>query len=264
MNLDLSHKKAFICGSSQGIGKAVAEEIALLGANITLIARNEPRLKTVQEVLDTSKGQTHDYIVVDFSNPQQVKEKVVQYCQAHSLQEAHILVNNTGGPAGGPIFDADTDEFRQAYEMHLLVNHLLVQTLVPLMKQAQYGRIINIISTSVKEPIEGLGVSNTTRWAVASWAKTLSVELAPFGITVNNLLPGFTKTARLDSLMESRAIKSGKSLEEIEKSFMNSVPAGRFGQPEEQGAAVAFLASPAAAYITGINLTVDGGRTKSL
>lgn len=264
MNLDLTGKKAFVCGSTQGIGRAAAIEIALLGANVTLIARNEPRLRTVQEILDTSKGQAHDYIIADFGEPQALQDKLLQYCQSHKLYEAHILINNTGGPAGGPIYEADIDEFKQAYEKHLVCNHLLVQTLVPLMKKAQYGRIVNVISTSVKEPIMGLGVSNTTRWAVASWAKTLSVELAPHQITVNNVLPGFTKTARLDSLIEKRALQSGKSIEEVETAMMNSVPSQRFGKAEEVGTAIAFLTTPSAAYINGTNITVDGGRTKSL
>ena len=264
MNLDLTGKKAFVCGSSQGIGRAAAIELALLGANITLIARNEPRLKTVQEILDTSKGQNHDFILADFTDPENLQNQLVQYGQQHNLHEAHILINNTGGPPGGKIIDANPDEFKQAYSNHLICNHLLVQALTPLMKQANYGRIINVISTSVKEPIPGLGVSNTTRWAVASWAKTLSGELGQFGITVNNVLPGFTKTARLESIMEHRASKSGKSSEEIEQQFLQTVPAGRFGDAEEVGAAIAFLASPAAGYINGVNLTVDGGRTKSL
>lgn len=264
MNLDLKGKKAFVCGSTQGIGRAAAIEIALLGADVTLIARNEPRLKTVQEVLDVSQGQSHDYIIADFSEPEQLQERLVSYCQMQKLHEAHILINNTGGPAGGPIYEADIDEFRQAYDKHLICNHLLVQTLVPLMKQAQYGRIVNVISTSVKEPIQGLGVSNTTRWAVASWAKTMSVELAPHQITMNNVLPGFTKTARLDSLIEKSALQTGRSIEEVEKAMIDSVPSKRFGTAEEVGAAIAFLTTPVAAYINGTNMIVDGGRTRSL
>lgn len=264
MNLNLKEKIAFICGSTQGIGKSAALEIALLGANVVLIGRNEPRLKTAFELLDTSQGQKHAYLIADFNDPENLQRTVLAYCQQQNFHEAHILVNNTGGPPGGPIFDADIEEFKQAYSNHLICNHLLVQTLVPLMKQAQYGRIINIISTSVKEPIDGLGVSNTTRWAVASWAKTLANELGQFGITVNNVLPGFTKTARLDSLIEGRALKAGKSVAEMEQEMMSSIPARRFGKAEELGAAIAFLASPAASYINGINLVVDGGRTKSL
>ena len=264
MNLDLTGKKALVAGSTQGIGKAAAMELALLGANVTLVARNEPRLKTVQELLDTSKGQVHDYIIADFAEPEILQKKILLYCQEKRLSEFHILVNNTGGPQGGNIYDASIEEFKQAYSQHLICNHLLVQILVPLMKQAGYGRIINVISTSVKEPIDGLGVSNTTRWAVASWAKTLAGELGQYGITVNNVLPGFTKTARLDSIINSQSAKSGKDADVIEKSMLSTVPARRFASADEIGAAVAFLASPAASYINGINLPVDGGRTKSL
>lgn len=264
MNLDLSGKKALVCGSTQGIGKAAAIELAALGANITLVARNEPRLKTVQEMLDTSKGQVHDYVIADFAEPESLQNAVLSYCQNHKLSEWHILVNNTGGPPAGAVFDAEIEEFKQAFSNHLICNHLLVRTLAPLMKNAQYGRIINVISTSVKEPIPGLGVSNTTRWAVASWAKTLSVELAPFGITVNNVLPGYTKTARLDTLFQNNALKAGKTVEQIEQDVLSTIPAKRFGTAEEIGSAIAFLATPAAAYINGVNLVVDGGRTKSM
>ena len=159
---------------------------------------------------------------------------------------------------------ASTDEFLQAFNSHLIVNHILVQAIVPLMKKENWGRIVNIISTSVKQPIPDLGVSNTTRGAVASWAKTLAGELGPFGITVNNVLPGFTKTSRYDSIIETRSSASGKEASEIEEGIIATIPARRIGQPEEFGAAVAFLCSPAAAYINGINLPVDGGRLGTL
>ncbi|NJO01630.1 MAG: SDR family oxidoreductase [Bacteroidia bacterium] len=253
-----------MCGSTQGIGRAAAMEIAQLGANVTLIARNEPRLKTVQEVLDTSQGQAHDYIIADFNEPYLLREKVLRYCQNHKLMEAHILVNNTGGPAAGPIYNAEVEEFKQAYDQHLISNHLLVQTLVPLMKNAAYGRIINVISTSVKEPLDNLGVSNTTRWAVAAWAKTLAGELGPYQITVNNVLPGYTRTARLEGLIEKQVTTTGRAVEDVEKTLIKNIPLGRFAQAEEIGAAIAFLSSPAASYINGVNLVVDGGRTHSL
>ena len=188
MDLNLRAKQALVCGSTQGIGKATALELALLGASVTLIARNEDKLQQVLTELDTSQGQQHDYLVADFSQPESLAEKIQAYV-AHKTA-VHILVNNTGGPAGGPILEASPEAFRQAFANHLICNHLLAQAVVPLMQAARYGRIINIISTSVKQPIPGLGVSNTTRGAVANWAKTLSYELASFGITVNNVLPG--------------------------------------------------------------------------
>ncbi len=261
MLISLSNKHALVGGSSAGIGQAVAMELAALGADVTLIARTESALKETVEQLDTSQGQTHRYLVADFSDSQAL---LAQVSALLAQQPVHILVNNTGGPPGGPILNARPEEFLQAYHNHLICNHLLAQAVLPGMKAAGYGRIINIISTSVKEPIENLGVSNTTRWAVAAWAKTLSGEVGPFGITVNNVLPGFTRTARLFDLIAKRAAAAGVSVDDMEESFRRQVPLGRFAEPAEVAAAVAFLASPAAAYINGINLPVDGGRTKSL
>lgn len=262
MNLDLTHKNAIVCGSTQGLGKASAVELALLGANITLVTRNETSLQNTLLDLDTSKGQQHQYFVADFAKPDELKAALEAYLAQNPT--VHILVNNTGGPAGGAILDAKLEEFTQAFSNHLLCNHILVQACVPSMKANGFGRIINIISTSVKQPINGLGVSNTTRGAVASWAKTLANELGAFGITVNNVLPGYTKTARLDFVVNARAKMAETSTEQMEKIFQSDIPAGRFGEAEEFGAAVAFLCSPAAAYINGVNLPVDGGRLSCL
>jgi len=261
MNLDLSGKRAVVCGSTQGIGKASAIELALLGAAITLVARNEESLKSTLEELPTGAGQQHHYLVADFNFPDQLEEKLGEYTKTTKSQ---ILVNNTGGPPAGLAIDATPDEFMKALTSHLICNHILVQALVPAMKEAHYGRIVNVISTSVKIPIRGLGVSNTTRGAVANWAKTLSVELGPFGISVNNVLPGTTMTGRLDALIRSKSEKSGRTYEEVKNEMIAEVPAGRISEPSEVAAAVAFLASPAAGYINGINVPVDGGRTGSL
>ncbi len=258
MNLDLTGKTAIVCGSTQGLGYASAMELAELGATVVLMARNEDKLRTVLERLDQQKGQQHQYLVADFADSDTVAAAITGFVQAGHTAE--ILVNNTGGPAGGPALTANTAAFTAAFGSHLLCNHILVQALVPGMQAAGYGRIVNIISTSVKQPIPGLGVSNTIRGAVASWAKTLATELGPYGITVNNVLPGFTKTARYDSLMQGRAGSEGKSIDEVEAEVAATIPARRVGLPEEFGAAVAFLCSPAAAYINGINLPVDGGR----
>ncbi len=260
MNLDLTGKHALVCGSTQGIGKAAAIELAEMGASITLVARNEERLKsTIAEL--PGKGK-HDYIIADFSNPQNLRAAVEKYLREGN--SIHILVNNTGGPPGGAITEAKTEEFVDAFSNHLLCNHILVQSVLPGMKAAKFGRIINIISTSVKAPLKGLGVSNTIRAAVANWAKTLSMEVGSFGITVNNVLPGATATKRLDSILENKSKKTGITKEAAEKEMLHEIPAGRFAGPEEVGAAVAFLASPAAGYINGINLPVDGGRTGNL
>jgi 3-oxoacyl-[acyl-carrier protein] reductase len=260
MNLNLKNKNALICGSTAGIGKASAMELADLGVNITLIARNEDKLKKVLSELPTNQGQNHNYMVADFSDPNSLKETLSN----NSSRNYHILLNNTGGPKGGPIFNADLSEFTDTFSQHLLCNHLLVQAVVSGMKENGYGRIINIISTSVKQPIEGLGVSNTIRGAVANWSKTLASELGPFGITVNNVLPGATATERLDQIMINVGKKIGKSPKEASEVMRSIVPAKRFAQPEEIAYAVVFLASEAAGYINGINLPVDGGRTKSL
>lgn len=261
MNLDLRGKRAVVGGSTQGIGKASAIELAHLGATVTLLSRNEESLMSVLRELPTPANQTHDYLVADFNDPDQLKSVIQKFAKTNAV---HILVNNTGGPPAGPAIDASPEDFIKAFTSHLICNQILVQAVVGGMKQAAFGRIINIISTSVKVPLKGLGVSNTTRGAVANWAKTLSVELAPFGITVNNVLPGTTMTGRLDSLIKSKAEKSGKTYEEIKNEMITEVPAGRISEPHEVAAAVAFLASPAAGYINGINVPVDGGRTGSL
>jgi len=262
MNLNLENKTAFVCGSTQGIGKATAIELSALGAQVILIARHEEKLKQTLSELITPKGQKHGYICVDFSHPQMLKEKVEAWIKENGT--VHILINNTGGPPSGKAIDASLDEFVQAFTNHLLCNQVLAQAVTPGMKEAGYGRIINIISTSVKQPIPGLGVSNTVRGAVANWSKTLSAELAPFGITVNNVLPGATETSRLQTIIEKRAEKNGVNKEAVKTEMQHEIPAKRFAAAEEIAAAAAFLATPAAGYITGINLPVDGGRTACL
>lgn len=261
MDIGLVGKNALVCGSSMGIGKASAVVLSRLGANVTLVARSEDKLKAVLEELDTSQEQNHSYMVADFSDLDGLKEKIENLVAQKTI---HILINNTGGPPGGPIVDAKAEAFLDAYGKHLLCNHLLATTVLPGMANDAYGRIINIISTSVKSPIPGLGVSNTTRGAVASWAKTLANEVGEKGITVNNVLPGFTATGRLDKIVDSRSAKSGKSKDETRDAMMSLVPMKRFGDPMEVANAVGFLASPAASYITGISVPVDGGRTKCL
>ena len=262
MNLNLQGKKALVCGSSRGIGKAIALELAQLGADVILTARTEELLKQNLAKLDNSSGQKHSYRVTDFSDPDGLKLEVEKLL--NELGAIHILINNTGGPKPGLAIDAGTNEFTEAFKRHLVCSQTLAQALVPGMKAAQYGRIINIISTSVKQPIPGLGVSNTIRGAVANWAKTLAGELASFGITVNNVLPGFTETERLEAIIATKAESDGISEVETAVRMRNYAPAKRFGKPEEVAAAAAFLASPAAAYINGINLPVDGGRTHCL
>lgn len=260
MNLDLTGRNALVCGSTQGIGKASAVELARMGARVTLLARDETRLKLVlEEIGGASAG--HSYLVADFAQPNLVREVIQDFCRRNTV---HILVNNTGGPPPGPAIEAEDAEFLAAFSQHLICNQILCRGVVPGMKDAGFGRIINIISTSVKIPIRGLGVSNTVRGAVANWAKTLSVEVAPFGITVNNVLPGATMTGRLKQIIERNAEKRGITYQEAQQEMVREIPAGRISEPHEVAAAVAFLASPAASYINGINIPVDGGRTGAL
>lgn len=263
INLKLIQKNALVCGSTKGIGKATAILLAQLGANVTLMARNEASLKMVLSELPTLQSQTHQYIVADFSEHTNVAHRISEFVEK-AKSNFHILINNTGGPAAGKIQGAKSVSFLEAFNAHLLCNHVLCEALLPGMKKEGYGRIINVISTSVKQPIPGLGVSNTIRGAVASWSKTLAGELGEFGITVNNVLPGATETERLQSILQSKAEKQGKTIECIKEEMLSEIPLHRFAQAEEIAYAIAFLASPAAAYISGINLPIDGGRTQCL
>lgn len=262
MNLNLTGKNAFVGGGSKGIGLASAIELALLGANVTLAARSEEDLKVAVNSLDTSKGQKHDFLVADYSNLTELQIKIEKLIQDKGAIQ--IVVNNTGGPAGGPIKDASAAEFINAFNNHLLANHLLVQAFAPGMQKSNYGRVINIISTSVKIPLNGLGVSNTIRGAVASWAKTMANELGAFGITVNNVLPGATATERLESIIKNKAEKTAKEESIVSDQMKRVIPMNRFAEPNEIGAFVAFLASPAASYVNGTSTPVDGGRTGSI
>jgi 3-oxoacyl-[acyl-carrier protein] reductase len=262
MDLNLKGKKALVCGSTQGIGKAAAIELAKLGADVVLLARNEQSLKLTVSELPHNGSQHHDYICADYSDQKHLRE-AVEACLKKS-GPVNILVNNTGGPPAGPIALAKPEEFLAAFNNHLVCNHILVQACLESMKQSGYGRIINIISTSVKLPLPNLGVSNTVRAAVGNWAKTMANELGKFGITVNNVLPGATLTQRLSGIIENRSTRTHVEKGEIEKEMMSEIPMGRFAEASEVANAVAFLASPAASYINGINLPVDGGRTGNL
>ncbi|MET0394292.1 MAG: SDR family oxidoreductase [Chitinophagaceae bacterium] len=261
MNLSLEGKYVVVCGSTQGIGLAIAQELALLGAHCTLMARNGDALQKAIQHLDTTLRQQHDYIVADFSKPEEVKKAIA----AHVADKpVHVLINNTGGPAAGPVTEATEEAFLAAFNQHLVCNHILATAVIPSMKKEQYGRIVNIISTSVKIPLKNLGVSNTIRGAVASWAKTMANELGQFNITVNNVLPGSTATRRLTSLIENTAKKGNMPVDVVEKNMQEEIPMKRFGDALEIAAVAAFLASPAASYVNGVSIPVDGGRTGSL
>jgi 3-oxoacyl-[acyl-carrier protein] reductase len=255
----LHGRRALVCGSTQGIGRAAAVELASRGATITLFARDERALETVRGELP---GRGHTFLVADFGDNEAVGAAAA--AEVRDRGAFHVLVNNTAGPPGGPIVDAAPEAFLSTFRAHLVNNHVLAQTVIPGMKSAGYGRIVNIVSTSVREPIPGLGVSNTVRASVAGWAKTLAGEVARFGITVNNVLPGYTKTGRLDTVIAARAQATGRTTEETAREMLAQVPAGRFGESWEIAAAIGFLASPAGGYVTGVSLPVDGGRIAAL
>jgi 3-oxoacyl-[acyl-carrier protein] reductase len=259
LNLDLTGKTSLVCGASQGIGEATARIFAALGANVILLARTESKLREIAKSLP--HPERHQVVAVDVHDRKTLENKLNAIASKNPIE---ILVCNSGGPKSGPITDATESQFLEAFENHILANQLLVRVCLPGMKARGYGRIINIISTSVKVPLANLGVSNTIRAAVASWAKTLSNEIAQTGITVNNVLPGYTLTPRLEALIQAAAQKTNSSVEVVSEQWRKSVPMGRFAKSEEVANAIAFFASPAASYITGTSLAVDGGRTGAL
>ena len=258
----MKNKKALVCGSSKGIGATTAIELSKLGTSVVLLSRNENALKKVFNKLDVKQDQKHDYLIADFDNPEVLSNKIKGYLKNNSSVD--ILINNSGGPKPGSIIDAKSKDFIDAFNRHLICNHILVQELIPGMIKSNYGRIINITSTSVKEPIKGLGVSNTIRGAVANWAKTLSFELGEYGITVNNILPGFTDTERLKEVFLNKSKMNNEDIESVIMDAYSQIPMGRFANPKETAKAICFLASEDASYINGINLPVDGGRLSTL
>jgi len=262
MNLNLKNYRALVCGGSQGLGLASAKELAILGAEIILLSRSEEKLKLAAAELETTDGQSHSYISCDMSDTAKLQSVICQ--ELTSNGDIHIFINNTGGPPGGKIQDANSAELSNAFASHIVAGHTIAKELIPGMTTAGYGRIINIVSTSVRQPIPGLGVSNTIRGSMASWSKTLSGELAHLGITVNNVLPGTTNTQRLTDILTKKAESLNLSLEEMTALMLKEVPMNRIAEPEEIAGAVAFLASPAASFITGVSLPVDGGKIKSI
>jgi len=259
--INLQNRNALVCGASKGIGKACAIRLAQAGASVCILSRNAVLLEELLHQLPRTQNQNHQVLIANMEDPNDLDKKMHHLVLNHPI---HILINNTGGPAAGQAHLAKVEEFELAFKQHLIANHIITSHAIQGMKDANYGRIINIISTSVKQPIDNLGVSNTIRGAVANWAKTLANELAAFHITVNNILPGATRTERLESIIQKEQLLHHKTQQEIEQLLLAAIPMKRFAEPEEIANAVAFLASPLAAYITGINVPVDGGRTKSL
>jgi len=257
--LDLKGKRALVCGASQGIGEAICFELSSRGCEVFALARNKEKLEKLTTNLP-NKG--HKIIAIDVAHREKLKVEVSNLLR--DVGPIEILICNTGGPKAGAITDASDEQFLEAFQNHVLVNSLLANLLLPGMKAARYGRIINIISTSVKIPIPNLGVSNTIRAAVGSWAKTLSLEVGEFGVTVNNVLPGFTKTPRLEALIKVAATREQKSEAQIIENWKATIPLRRFAEANEIANVVGFLASAKASYVSGVSVPVDGGRTGSL
>ena len=256
----LAGRHALVCGASQGIGRATAAAIGSLGANLTILARSSDALNALREELSSTVDGDIHVLVADLDQREELQSRVSDHIANHG--PVHILINNTGGPPGGPLLQADEGALLTAFGRHVLSAHLLTKTLLPGMQAAGYGRIINVLSTSVREPIPNLGVSNIIRAAMANWAKTLSREL-PAGVTINNILPGYTDTTRLSQLGQGVAQRTGQTTQQVHENWVSQIPEGRLGTPEELAGAIAFLASPAASYIRGVSLPVDGGRLRS-
>lgn len=261
MDLNLSGKHALVCGASEGIGRATAHELAALGARVTLLARREDALRAAVSALPDNGAQAHGHLVADVADAEALRAGVAALAASAPV---HILVNNTGGPPGGPAHAAGIEAYLDAFRKHLVANQVLLQAVLPGMRATRWGRIVNVISTSVYEPIPNLGVSNTIRGAVAGWAKTLSRELGGDGITVNNVLPGYTRTQRLDQILADRSAATGKPVDEVARGMLASVPVGRFAEAAEVAGVIAFLCTPAAAYVDGQSIAVDGGRMQSI
>jgi 3-oxoacyl-[acyl-carrier protein] reductase len=260
MDLSLEGKWALIGGASQGIGRAASIALANAGARVILMSRRSEILEQVRQSLP--QPSQHRTLALDLERLEDISSSLGRLVA--DVGQVHVWVNNTGGPKAGPLSEASPDEMERAFRGHVLSSQVILRTLLPGMKAAKYGRIINVLSTSVKIPIANLGVSNTIRAAMANWSKTLSQELGPFGITVNNILPGYTETPRLESLAAGAASKASKSEDEVRAEWAAQIPLRRLADPRETADAIAFLASPAAGYISGVNLPVDGGRTGAL
>ena len=259
MKLSFENKHAIVCGGTDGIGKSTAELLAASGCEVTLVARNQKKLEMVKSSLPLNHGQNHQVVCADFNEPNELKERINAYINSLG-KVVDILINNSGGPHGGPLIEADEDEFRIAFERLLICNQVMAKAVFPGMKKKGSGRIINIISTSVNQVIPGLGVSNTIRGSVAQWGKTLALELGQYGICVNNVLPGYTATARLEELAKGKAEKLGISLNEVYDQWEKNTSLKRLGAPEEIANTILFLASDESGYVTGHNISVDGGR----
>lgn len=261
MNISLQEKKALVGGSSRGIGKAIAQQLAKSGASVTLMARSEEKLKSIVSELDATQGQKHNYLVVDFSNFGSFKSIMDEYFQVNTID---ILINNTQGPKAGGALDIDIADYQNAFDLLFKSVVYTTQLAQRQMVENQWGRIINVASISVKEPLSYLALSNSIRAAVVTWGKTLATDLAQHQITVNSILTGYFDTERINDLNTIKASQLGISTKEVRANMEKQVPMQRIGDPKEYGYLVTFLASEHASYITGTNIPIDGGLLKSL
>jgi 3-oxoacyl-[acyl-carrier protein] reductase len=259
--IDLSSYRALVCGASAGIGRACAMALAKAGAEVTVLARSQDKLEALEPELKEAGAKDTHVIAVSMDDRVTLRAKVEKH--QRDFGAYHILVHNTGGPKAGPMLEKTEDDLLATFERHQLTAHMLVRLLLPGMKEAGYGRFVNILSTSVREPIDGLGLSNAIRAGMVGWAKTVANELPP-NVTINNVLPGFTATERLTELKKAMAERTDRTEDEVEAEWVGGIPEGRLGRPDEIGSVVLFLASPLASYMRGSSLAVEGGRLKSL
>lgn len=261
MNITLEGNRALVGGATSGLGKAIALQLAACGATVTLMARNQGKLKTMLQELPRPSHQTHDYLIVDFENFDDFQERIQAYFDGKSVD---ILVNNTHGPAAGPAMDIGVQDYQEAFDLLFKTYCFTTSLALPNMLGNKFGRIINVSSMSVQEPLANMALSNSIRAAVVNWAKTLADEVAPHGITVNNILTGSFDTERLKTLHKKQAEQKGINLEVWRQQAAEKIPMRRFGRPEEYGYLAAFLASKFAAYITGTSIPIDGGALRSV
>lgn len=260
MKIDLNGKNALVGGSSKGIGRAIAERLARSGANVTLMARSENLLKTIVAQLDTSQGQSHQYLVVDFSNYTLFASQMEEYFKSNTVD---ILINNTQGPAAGGAIEKSIEDYQTAFDLLFKCAVYTTSLALKHMQSQQWGRIVNVASVSVREPLSYLALSNSLRAALVTWAKSLSIEIAANNITINNTLTGYFDTERIAQLNAEKAKKMNVPIEKVREAMEGQVPMQRIGQPEEYANLVCFLASEQASYITGTNIPIDGGLLKS-
>ena len=261
MEIDLTGKFALVGGATNGIGKAIAIRLAASGASVCIMARNKSKLEKVVNELDRSRNQKHKFLEVDFSNYNLFSKSIKYFFETNHID---VLVNNTQGPEGGSALEKSIDDYQSAFD--LLFKCAVKTSLLALtnMRDKKWGRIINVASISVKEPLNYLVLSNSLRSALVTWSKTLSVDIAKFNITINNVLTGYFNTERLKQLNSKKAEKLGINISTIEDKIKDTIPMKRFGDPEEYANLVCFLASEKSDYITGINIPIDGGFLKSL